>query len=753
MKKSIFLILVFAVIMEFSYAQENSVLDGTIPEIRVFKAKETIKLDGVLDEAVWSQSQLINNFTQYTPTDSLPAINKTEVFISYDDSHIYVASIANVKEENFVVPSLKRDYSFSGSDNMTFLFDTFGDKTNAFVFGINPLGVRREATIANGGRTFRDFSFAWDNKWIGEVKIYGDKFITEIAIPFSTLRYNPETEYWRFNAYRNDTEANEITSWIQIPNNNILADITFMGKLYWDEGLPPSGSNISLIPFISSGITRDFEDELQSEPERSFEFGGDAKVALSSSLNLDLTVNPDFSQVEVDRQVTNLDRFEIFFPERRQFFIENADLFGSFGTRRINPFFSRRIGVATDTLLDETIQNTIHGGARISGKLNDKLRVGFLNMQTASQKQNDLPSFNFGVLAVEQQIFDRSSIAFAFINKQAYSTEGYEDTNDSYNRVAALEYRLATPDNVWAGKLSFQKAFTIAEENKSYAHYADLRYNKRHFNLSWSQSFVGEGFDAQVGFVPRKDIFQFGPRVTFIAYPKTKSINRMSLDLDFQTLYKLGDEQNEIVSDFQNIENNFETEFQMRFYSGAQFEFNIDYSELILLDDFDPTRIQEDAVFLEAGSEYKNLLFRMQFRTDRRKKYRLRFEPFVGQFFSGKRFGFDTNLEFRIQPYLNVGLRVNYNHIDINKNFEVADLWLIGPRIDISFTKELFLTSFIQYNNQIDNLSTNTRIQWRFAPVSDFFLVYSDNYMLEDEGHFSTRNRGLVAKFTYWLNM
>ena len=736
-----------------SFAQENSIFDGNIPEITVYKTNATIKLDGVLDEAVWSKCEKFYNYSQYTPTDTVPAMNKSEVFITYDDNNIYVACIAYLKEENLVIPSLRRDYSFRGSDNVTFLFDTFGDKTNAFVFGINPLGVRREALISNGGRNFRDFSFAWDNKWNGDAKIYDDKYITEIAIPFSTLRYNQDTEYWRFNTYRNDTEGNEISTWIKIPNNNILADITFMGRLYWNEGLPKPGSNISIIPFVTTAATRDFEDEHQEGTDRNFAFGGDAKVALTSSLNMDLTANPDFSQVEVDRQVTNLDRFEIFFPERRQFFIENADLFGGFGTRRINPFFSRRIGISTDTTSDETIQNTIHGGVRISGKLNDKLRVGFLNMQTASQEENDLPSFNFGVLAVEQQVFDRSNIAFALINKQAVSASDFGETNDTYNRVAALEYRLATPDNVWAGKLSFQKAFTVADEDKEYAHMAELRYNKRTFNASWFHSIIGNGFDAQVGFVPRRDILQFGPGIGFNIYPKDSEINLINLRFNYQTFYQLGDDNESILDGFQNIENSFESEFELRWNSGMELQFNSRYNQLILLEDFDPTRIQEDDVFLAAGNEYKNFLFSMEFNSDRRKDYRVRFEPLYGTFFSGKRYGFDTNLEFRVQPYLNIGLRINYNHIDINDEFEVADLWLIGPRIDVSFSKKLFLTSFIQYNNQIDNLSTNTRLQWRFAPVSDFFLVYSDNYLLEEGSQFTSRNRGIVAKFTYWLNI
>ena len=174
-----------------------------------------------------------------------------------------------------------------------------------------------------------------------------------------------------------------------------------MGELNFEEPLEKPGTNVSIIPYASASVTRDFENIDQTEAQYSYNFGGDAKIGLSSSLNLDLTANPDFSQVEVDRQVTNLDRFEIFFPERRQFFLENADLFGRFGTGRMNPFFSRRIGVSIDTTTGNNVQNTIIGGARVSGKVSDKLRVGLINMVTARKRENDLPTFNYSIAAAE----------------------------------------------------------------------------------------------------------------------------------------------------------------------------------------------------------------------------------------------------------------------------------------------------------------------------------------------------------------
>ena len=301
-------------------------------------------------------------------------------------------------------------------------FDTFNDGTNAFIFGINPYGVQREGLLSNGGQDFRrDWNSSWDNKWIGESQIQDGFWSFEIAIPFSTLRFQEGESEWRFSCYRFDTQSNTQTTWIHVPRNQSFINLAYMGKMIWEEPLKKSGPNISVIPFLTGGSAKDFEEEGQPS-HGDFDIGGDAKIAITPGLNLDLTINPDFSQVEVDRQVLNLDRFEIFFPERRQFFLENSDLFGGFGDPTVNPFFSRRIGSAR--IIDEegdesTISNPIRYGARLSGKLDNNWRVGLLNMSTGKEDRYNLPRYNFTVAAIQRKLFSRSNLGFIFVNKQA----------------------------------------------------------------------------------------------------------------------------------------------------------------------------------------------------------------------------------------------------------------------------------------------------------------------------------------------
>ena len=621
------------------------------------------------------------------------------------------------------------------------------------MFGMNAFGVRREALIANGGRGRRDFDAAWDNKWNGESKQYDDHWICELAIPFNSLRFNQGSVKWRFNVYRHEFQDYEITTLTPIPSNNIIADLTNMSNLNWEVPLKSSGKNISLIPYLSGAISRDFENVDQQKSIKNFGAGGDAKIAITSGLNLDLTINPDFSQVEVDQQVTNLQRFEIFFPERRQFFLENADLFGRFGSGRNNPFFSRRIGISVDTTTEENIQNTILYGARISGKLNEKLRVGLINMQTEAQQENDLPSFNYSVLAAEQRVFDRSNIAFIFVNKQAANPQKFGDTHDTFNRVAGLEYRLATADNVWSGKATYHHAFTADKAKDAYSHIASINYNKRAFEIEYFQYLVGNGFDAQVGFVPRKDIFFASPEIAFKFYPQNDLISNTQFRLDNRLIFKLGKEEDVLVQDFKLIEKALEISGQISFTNSARLNGAVEYEDIFLLDDFDPTRIQEDTVFLPAGTWQQLLLARINYRSDNRKDLFYNIRPLAGSFYSGLRLGLSGEVGYRFQPYASVSVNWNYNYIRLGGDFETANLWLVGPRLNFTFTKKLFLSTFVQFNNQLENLNINARLQWRFLPASDFFVVYTDNYLTENFDQFETRNRSLVAKVTYWFNL
>ena len=265
----------------------------------------------------------------------------------------------------------------------------------------------------------------------------------------------------------------------------------------------------------------------ENEPsDVSFGLGGDAKIAVTPGLNLDLTINPDFSQVEVDRQVTNLTRFEIFFPERRQFFLENSDLFGSFGEDQINPFFSRRIGVSKDTTEDSTIENPILFGARLSGKLDNNWRVGFLDMQTAKDDVNGLPSFNYMVSAVQRNLFSRSNIGFIFVNKQTFQEEYSKDAYNEFNRVVGVDYNLNSADNAWTGKVFYHRSIGVEKLDKEFAHGARLRYTRRRFELEWNHQWVGENYDAEVGFVPRINFFRLNPQAELFFYNDKGQVNQ-----------------------------------------------------------------------------------------------------------------------------------------------------------------------------------------------------------------------------------
>ncbi|NND08291.1 MAG: carbohydrate binding family 9 domain-containing protein [Saprospiraceae bacterium] len=735
-----------------SFSNEGQLMDEK-SDIRIMRTKDKITIDGALTEAAWYTGVPAINFWQNFPSDSVLAEHQTEIYFTYDDQQLYVGVKCYSNDRGFVIPSLRRDYLFSGNDNISILFDTYNDETNAFLFGMNPYGVRREALIANGGRMRQDFAESWDNKWSGQAKIYKDHWIAEFAIPFKTLRFQKGDIQWRFNSYRYDTQVNEISSWYRIPQNQIIMDLGHMGNMIWDEPLGKPGSNFSVIPYATAGSFRDFENPLQANAQWNTGIGADAKIGVTSGLNLDLTINPDFSQVEVDDQVINLDRFEIRLPEKRQFFLENADLFSSFGNRRVNPFFSRRIGVSIDSMTGQNVQNKILYGARLSGKLNDNLRIGFLNMQAEKQSQSGLPGFNYTVTTLQQQVFSRSNLAFMFVNKQATRAESSSGDFHSFNRMLGFEYRLATPDNKWTGKLFYHQLFSPVEVEDKYTYSFQVQYLKYRYRLELAQLFIGEGFDAELGFVPRRDIMSISPEVQLFFYPKNHWLNNHDIALDYRHIYKAGADGNTLLPKYGLSDRELEAEWSFEFADNSRGSAEFNHTYVFLLNDFDPTRSQEEVIYLPAGSAYTYNSLSLSYRSDRRKKMSFEVTPTFGQFFNGSRLGLEGSLTYRYQPLGFVSIDYGINHLKLAAPFRPANVWLVGPRVDLTFTKSIFLTTFVQYNSQFDNLNINTRFQWRFQPVSDFFLVYTDNYLTDPFSQFSSRNRSLVAKVTYWLNL
>ena len=713
----------------------------SLPNAFAFKLKEPIVLDGILDEAIWQDAEGWNgNFMQYFPSDTSVSNYPSRVKVAFDDTNLYLAAIMENKgPRKYVSTSLRRDYRGEQNDGISFVFDTFNDLTNAFQFGVNPYGVQREALLANGGSRAEDLNLAWDNKWYSEAKIMENHWQVEVIIPLSTIRFKEGAQNWNVNFYRIDSHTGERSTWAPIPRNIPIITTAFLRKMIFEEPLMKKGANVSLIPYVAGRTSRNFLEN--SSEALTPAIGGDAKIGIGPAMNLDLTFNPDFSQVEVDQQVTNLDRFEIFFPERRQFFLENGDLFDSFGQPRSRPFFSRRIGVDIDSATGQNVQSKIIYGARLSGKLNENWRVGAMNMQTATDEDAGIVGKNFTVLALQRKVFERSNIGLIYVNKESLALDEYQQLFDptAYNRLLGVDYNLNSANGKWTGKVFYHRTFESVKVDKPYSFNAYLLYNDLHWNWTFSIQDVGKSYNPEVGFVPRSDFKRINPDLTYLFYPKSKFINRHGPKLEFEGLW------NETLG---TTDRDINLGYIVRFNSLAELEITQRNRYVYLFSNFDPTR--SGGAPLAAGTDYSYQNVLVEFRSNPRKKLNVGVIGEFGEYFTGSIQRITSQTGLRLGYLANISMNFNYARIRLPQPQRDADLILVGPRIDLTLTKDLFWTTFVQYNSQIDNLNINTRIQWRYAPVSDFFLVYTDNYF---PGDFLPKQRSLVFKLNYWLNL
>ncbi len=706
---------------------------------RVNLISDKVDLDGVLDEAFWKNADGPHDFQQYFPSDSVLAKNQTDIKMVYDNTTLYIGITVKSVGDDWVIPSLRRDFRASGNDNVNLVFDTFNDGTNAFMFGINPYGVQREVLISGGGLDLRGFNTAWDVKWRGESKRYKGYYTAEMAIPLTSFKFKEGETKWRFQCYRFDMQSNERSVWYNVPQNQLVISLAFMGDMFFEQPLGKSRTPFALIPYVNAISEKNFEDDVG---DNRLKVGGDAKVSIGNGMNLDITLNPDFSNVEVDDIITNLTRFEIGLPERRQFFVDNSDLFGSFGgSRDANPFFSRRIGIARDSL-DNSIENRIIGGVRLSGKLNEDWRLGFLNIQTDEDLENKIASNNNMMIALQKKVFARSNIGMFFINKQSFKDYDFLEREDDYNRVVGMDYNLASKDNSWFGKFYLHKSFQPDDNEGNFSSGAFIGRNSRYFNFFHDMAYVGEEFQSDLGFVPRTDIFKIATSAEVVFWPKSNILNNYSFEIFPIITWRPG-------LDYKQTDHNIMANMGFDFLDQSQGEIGFNSSFIFLTDPFDPTR-SEDGVELPGDQGYHFNQVSLAYVSNRANVFFFETETSMGSFFNGNSFSLATELNLRIQPKALISLALNYDRLSLPDPYPSADLWLVSPRFEFTFSKSVFWTTILQYSNQQDNLGINSRLQWRFAPLSDLYLVYNDNYFANS---FAPRFRSINLKFTYWLNI
>ena len=702
------------------------------------KISSPITIDGVLDEAVWKEAQVAKSFYQYFPYDTSKAVTKTEIRLAYDDNFLYISSVSfDTLKGNYYIASLRRDFRGSSNDGISIVIDPFQDRQNGFLFGVSPAGVQREGLVVSGSEESLDLS--WDNKWYSEARIEKGVWVSEMAIPFKTLRFKEGSQRWNMNFYRIDSKTNERSTWSKIPRNMELFALAYTKEVMFEKPLKKTGSNVSVIPYLGGGASKDYRTDAPSK--NSFNVGADAKIAVTSSLNLDLTINPDFSQVEVDQQVTNLDRFEIFFPERRQFFLENADLFSNFGFQRMRPFFSRRIGVARDQSTGQNLQNKIWFGARLSGRIDKNWRVGLLNMQAAKDDAIGLPSMNYTVGVVQRKMFTRSNLAAIMVNKQNFLDQNSDFTlgSSQYNRLLGLDYNLASADNKWTGKLFYHQTFSPTQTQQNFSQGGNINYNTQKLAFGATYGIIGDDFDAQVGYVPRKNYRFANASVRYNWFPKSKIINRYGIGASGSVNW---------TKEYGYTDRSAGMRVNISGQDNSYFETGVQNDYVYLFFPFDPTNTGGKQ--LAEGSQHRMTSVYFFGSSDFRKPLYGEGSVFGGQYYNGHFFGFRGTVNYRFRQYAIFSLNMEHNKIRLPEPYSSADLWLVGPRFDITFSRNLFWTTFIQYNNQIDNVNINARFQWRFKPVSDLFVVYTDNYFAE---HLKVKNRAIVLKLTYWFNL
>jgi hypothetical protein len=745
----------------FSQDQKKIPKNPPNKELTIRKAKGPIVLDGVLDEQDWKDANVATNFYLNYPVDTAAAPFQSEVRLTFADHALYVSYICYDDARPDIVQSLRRDFDFGTNDNIGMYVGPYNDGINGFYFQITPYGVQSEGTIAGAGAEDGSYSTNWDNKWFSKVVRHDDRWVAELMIPFKSFRFKSHLKEWNITFLRNDVKRNQISSWIATPIQFIPASFAYSGKLVWDE-FPHHTTNISLIPYVAGGTSRDNTTEPVTKDE-DLQVGFDAKVGVTPSLNLDLTVNPDFSQVEVDRQVINLTRFEFQFPERRQFFLENSDLFDRMGFPEARPFFSRRVGLARDTA-GVLRKVPIAYGARLSGSLSRKWRMSMLNMQTKEAPALGLPAQNFTVAAVQMNFWTQSNLQFSVVNKQSLGLTNFGDSTkyfskdlwknktygdsakvlNDYNRTLTVDLESRSKDNKWYLSGYFSKSFDNFNKDHNTTGGGFFSHTKRNYSFFAGSTYIQKNYNAEAGFVPSRGVY---PGVTNIyasvngtIYPKNSRLVNMRPQLDLTgTVIPSGD-----IADKQVA-----VSYNFNFLNTAFFGLIANHTFQMMTNDFNPTSNDDYTKFL-VGEKYNWSRMGVTFQSDQRKLFKYTLGATTGGFYNGTNLNMNGEINYRYQPYGSVSIRFDYNDLKLPDNYGKEKLFVVSPRFDLTFTRTIFLTTFVQYNTLLDNVNLNARFQWRYKPASDFFVVYTENYLPEN---LSSKTRSLVFKLTYWLNI
>ena len=713
-------------------AQDDSDL-AERPSITALAIDEPIAVDGLLDEPAWRQAQVGNGFRQREPREGAPASERTEFSIAYTPSTLYVALRAFDREpERIIAKEMERDAELASDDSFVVVFDTFLDGRNAFAFATNPNGARHDALITDEGR---DVNTEWDGVWTVRARRTTDGWTAEIAIPFATLRFDPALDRWGLHVQRLIRRKSEEVNWAYLPRSTLPITtsgvshyaayrVSLAGRLTGLAGLRRSRS-LDIKPYMIGSAS-------ETPPIRTsandLDGGLDVKWGLSKSMALDLTWNTDFAEVEVDDLQVNLTRFSLFFPEKRDFFLENAGIF-EFGPPQRVPwlpalmkaFFSRRIGLDGG----ETVPMDL--GARLTGRLGE-WNVGVLGVGTGATEMGDrgVPETAFSVARVKRNLGQRSSVGAIFTQRDPAA----RGADNLYGFDIELKpTQLLQLNGYW----SRSERPGIEGDDASFG--AGVGYQGS--TLTTSLDFIEsqQNFDPGVGFLLRENFRLFNPR--FIWQPR---IERAGI----RSWYAEGAHRRfERSSD-----GRMESEETIVYPIGMVFRTN-DFLELGAARTkerlFAPFEIYPGVVIPPGLFEFDS--WELLMLTDASRSLSLRSFTYWGEFYEGDWLSMRQQFSLRLSRLVRASTTWSHHDVDLPQGaFEIN---LLSQGVDLSFTPDLRLNMIAQYNDAAGDLGVNIRFHWIYRPGADIFLVYNENWTAPSLRERHPQGRQLILKATY----
>ena len=706
------------------------------PRLDAVLLSEAPTLDGdVLNDAAWSAVPASDSFWQTTPDEGQPASERTEVRVAYTRDTLYIGVVCHDREPGrIIVAESRRDSPLDETDSFQVVLDTFRDGQNGFVFGTNPAALEYDGQVTNEGRetdlgpglqsaSVSGFNKNWDASWQVRARTAEFGWSAEFAIPFRTLRYaRGGAQVWGLNFQRNIRRRNETAYWAPLPRQYDLYRVSRAGTL---GGLEvPSQRNLKVTPYALGESVRDYEGGRATDWDA--DAGVDLKYSLTPSLTLDATVNTDFAQVEVDEQQINLDRFNLFFPEKRPFFLENAGLFSVGTPGETELFFSRRIGIAPG---GEVVP--ILAGGRVSGKVHG-FNVGLLDMQTRALDDR-APANNFAVARLSRDLPNRSGVGVLFVNRQG--TGDLARARD-YNRTYGLDGRwgIGRHGQV-AGYLARTSTPGITRDD--HAVHLGATYESPSWEIYGKYTDIGEGFNPEVGFLARQGYRKPEGLVYHVRRMNGwLGLHEIRPHVSYRGFWKPDGFQE---SGFLHLDSHWE------WRSGYEFHTGVNVTREGLRERF----LIYPGVEVPPGT-YDHRELQLVFNTNRGAPVSLETRLVVGGWFGGDRRSLAPALRLRAGDAFNADLQWAWNDLELPGGAFTTHL--LRVRLSYSFSPRMFVQSLVQYNDLIDNWSTNLRLGWLQTANTGFFIVLNEN---REVGGLplGTRDRSLVLKWSRMVDV